>query len=173
MHSRSGARLFAHTLPTVITLNTDRSRPSQAHCSGVLSRQLIAANADGRRWPCRADRHKEALVVARIRMMPYPAFYDPFETGTQEDQGVIGRRLSPTTGWPALPTWPGAIAWPQPTGIGDLDDLGNQCRAGHRSCSDNFQSRARDQLHFQQRRSAASDLPPWPAVRHTSGSSTR
>ena len=23
--------------------------------------------------------------------------------------------------------WHGAIAWPQPAGIGDLDDLGNQC----------------------------------------------
>lgn len=36
--------------------------------------------------------------------MPQPAFYDPFETGNQEDQGVIRRRLSPTAGWPALPT---------------------------------------------------------------------
>lgn len=98
------ARLLAHTLPTVITLNTDRSRP--------------VSSPSFRRSKPADDRLASAAYM-----------------------------------------WLGAIAWPQPTGIGDLDDLGNQCRAGHRTCSDNFQSRSRDQLHFQQRRSAASASP--------------
>jgi len=138
--------LVAHTLPTVITA---KHRPLALRLKPQLFRRFKPA-ADSRQrarrcWACRDDRHEDRLWWWReSEGCPSRRSMTPFETGTQEDQGIIGRRLSPTAGWPALPTCgPEHRMAVDTTGIGDLDDLGNQCSAGQ-SCSDNFQSRSSD-----------------------------
>jgi hypothetical protein len=47
------------------------------------------------------------------------------ETGTQEDQESLTAAIADDRLASAAYMWPGASLWPQPTGIGDLDDLGN------------------------------------------------
>jgi hypothetical protein len=118
---------LAHTLATVITPNTDRSGRSPAHCSGIPSPELIPPTPLARLWAGRADRDKDQLVVVRIRRCSRRrsiTYLRPVLNRIKEalDAAVADDRLAS-----AASTVSRSFAWPQPTGIGDLDDLGNQC----------------------------------------------